>query len=456
MRKWLGRLAPFLILIVIGVVVGRQHQPDFNQPLEGDRSASVQDFRPTDDTFVWVAFSGGGTRAAAMAWEVLEELREIEIDVVRDGKRVNSNIADEIDYISGISGGSFAAVGWTLFRDDPDVFRTRFLERNIERALTNEIVTSLWRPFALASPLYSRINVAAEYYDRKVFDEVTFSDLPARPALRIHATDLALGGRFTFSEEDFRKIGSDLFSYPVAYACAASSAFPILLSPISLRNFGETVPVEELRLQDYEYDRYVLNSRRNVLADLSRIGREHYNDKTNSYIHLADGGIVDNQGLGALLDEFETGRIISQRLADSTIPLRRLILINVNAGVSPDNNVARRRESPGVSTVVLHTMVASMDILSARRWMRIKEFVQQLNKAVIDVDPVAGLRDLEKPYAIEVSFRNLTDEGLRARSNALPTSFKLDQEELDLIAEVVPILVAEDPEMVRLKRSIGL
>ena len=52
--------------------------------------------------FVFIlAFSGGGTRAAAMAYGVLEELRDT--PVTTDGKQ--GRLLDEVTHISSVSGG---------------------------------------------------------------------------------------------------------------------------------------------------------------------------------------------------------------------------------------------------------------------------------------------------------------------------------------------------------------
>ena len=66
-----------------------------------------------------------------------------------------------------------------------------------------------------------------------------------------------------------------------------------------------------------------------------------------------------------------------------------------------------------------------------------------------------SLSQLEKPYRIEVSFRNIRDDELRRQAMALPTSFKLSPEQLALIDKVVPTLVKEDPEFQRLQASLN-
>lgn len=60
-----------------------------------------------------LAFSGGGTRAEALAYGVLEELRDTEVLI--DGKP--RRLLDEIDLISSVSGGSFTSAYYGLHGD---------------------------------------------------------------------------------------------------------------------------------------------------------------------------------------------------------------------------------------------------------------------------------------------------------------------------------------------------
>ena len=67
-----------------------------------------------------------------------------------------------------------------------------------------------------------------------VFRNVTYGQLRTRrpwPRLLVTATDLTTGVPFEFTPEQFALICSDLDSVPLAFAVAASSAVPILLSP---------------------------------------------------------------------------------------------------------------------------------------------------------------------------------------------------------------------------------
>jgi NTE family protein len=469
MRR-LGRIALLSLAGLAAIafilwIVFHNYAPVYNQPLrEAAQPTAVQPDediargmwpkQPEQDdrALVLVAISGGGTRAAAVGWKALEELAKVKYRFQNPaGQMVESNLAREIDLIAGISGGSFTAAAWCLGPEEMARFRKTFIERDIQAALAKNFI-SVNGLRALFSPRYSRINWAAELYDREVFGGKTFSALPSRPILRLHATNLALGQRFTFIPQTFAALNSDLSYYPIGYACAASSAFPILLNPMTLRNYPPAA--------DLTKDPGYLSARRNAREDLNkdllvRI-RDYYNEKKNEYLHLADGGLVDNQGLQSILDEFDTNGVINRRLNDTTPSLQRLIIININAGVAPPNTSGKTAEPPGIPSVVESTMVSSMDVLSARRWMDIKARCAEFTKAKVDVGTVAdSYMDLEEPYRIEISFRNIKDPDDFQKAMNLPTSFKLTPDQLTHIDRIVPVLLKEDPEFQRLNQALG-
>ena len=84
-----------------------------NQPVTGAIQAqSLSGDVPlsSDDVMVSLAFSGGGTRAAAFSFGVLQELDRTRI---RDrGKNVS--LLDRVDFVSGVSGGSVLAAYYGL------------------------------------------------------------------------------------------------------------------------------------------------------------------------------------------------------------------------------------------------------------------------------------------------------------------------------------------------------
>ncbi|MBW2400379.1 MAG: patatin-like phospholipase family protein [Deltaproteobacteria bacterium] len=211
-----GRRLVALVLglsVAIGGGSGCVSVTHVNQPLAqydpdaGYRPRHPQQRRAPGRTILFLAFSGGGTRAAALAYGVMEELRGTEVRV--DGKRVS--LLSEIDSISGVSGGTFPASYYALFGDRIfDDFERRFLKKNVQRALFLRMLPP-WTLLKLMTPFLDRSDIAARYYDRHIFDGATFSDLRVAtgPRVYINATDLTSGERFTFTQDTFDLICSD-------------------------------------------------------------------------------------------------------------------------------------------------------------------------------------------------------------------------------------------------------
>ena len=84
-----------------------------------------------------LTFSGGGTRAAAFSYGVLQELAET--PVVIEGRE--RRLLDEVDLISSVSGGSFTSAYYGLFGDQ--IFRDFepvFLRKNVQARLAFEVL----------------------------------------------------------------------------------------------------------------------------------------------------------------------------------------------------------------------------------------------------------------------------------------------------------------------------
>jgi len=54
------------------------------------------------------------------------------------------------------------------------------------------------------------------------------------------ATDISTGSRFVFSQRVFDVICSDLGAVRLSRAASASSAVPVVLSPVTFNNYGGT------------------------------------------------------------------------------------------------------------------------------------------------------------------------------------------------------------------------
>ncbi len=93
-------------------------------PNSGYRFETRQSHRDDKENLVILAFSGGGTRAAAFSYGVLEFLRRTEV-IGPKGNR--TRLLDQVDVITGISGGSFTALAYGLYGEKLfDDYETRF------------------------------------------------------------------------------------------------------------------------------------------------------------------------------------------------------------------------------------------------------------------------------------------------------------------------------------------
>ncbi|MDX1390700.1 MAG: patatin-like phospholipase family protein, partial [Acidobacteriota bacterium] len=187
-----------------------------------------------DDTILIFTASGGGTRATALALSTLRGLERL--------KRASGrSLADEIDVISSVSGGSVTAGYFALTGTDGfDTLERDFVRRDGMSAL-------IWKalnPVDLierATPSRERIDLLIDYLDETLFDEATFADLTRagrRPLLILNAADMVEGTPFAFTQNRFDLICSDLGRMKLSVGVAASAAVPGAMSPLTLVNYS--------------------------------------------------------------------------------------------------------------------------------------------------------------------------------------------------------------------------
>jgi NTE family protein len=129
-------------LSLLGACATRPVNPPITQadPRAGYRFETRQAASAgSKDNLVILAFSGGGTRAAAFSYGVLEFLRRTEV-VAPNGVKVR--LLDSIDVITGVSGGSFTALAYGLYGDKLfDEYEQRFLKRNVQGELVSRALS---------------------------------------------------------------------------------------------------------------------------------------------------------------------------------------------------------------------------------------------------------------------------------------------------------------------------
>jgi len=417
-------------------------------------------------TILLLAFSGGGTRAAALSYGVLEALRNKYVLV--DGQR--RRLLDEVDVITGVSGGSFTALAYAFLGERLfSEYEERFLKRDVQGALIGRAVNPLYWP-KLVGGSYGRSELAADYYDEILFEGATFGDLLARgaPVAFVAGTDLSTGARLEFSQSMFDVMCSDLLSVRLSRAAASSSAVPLALSPVTFDNYGGTCGFEFEPRAVYEISN---PSTRPRPAERTMVRlREHRNlERSNErpYIHVVDGGVADNLGLRGVIEALE--------ILEASPAIRRLVgldrveriaIIVVNAHAVPDVDWDRSESPPGFITQIVQASGVPIDRYSYESVQLIKDTVDrwhmqselQIHRTRSDPSMRDGPEDRRLNialFAIDVSFQSISDPAERSYFMNLPTSLALPPEAIDRLRRVAAELLDSSPEFNAFVRDLG-
>lgn len=423
-------------------------------------------------TIAVLAFSGGGTGAAAFSYGVLETLRDIE---VKNGQGETARLLDAVDVITGVSGGSFTALAYRLHGDRLfDIYEQAFLKRDIQ----GELIAGVFNPSNwgdLLSDGWGRSEMAANLYDEVLFKGATFGDLKKTPGplIVVSATDIQSGTRIQFSPHDFSILCTDLNQFRLARAAAASSAVPVILSPLTINNYAGTCGLEAPEWVTYY--RGMKHPPRAALKTLDRIqALNRLNAANNPYLHLVDGGISDNLGVRGGLDLLN----LLEALRDAGHKTRldgieNIVVFVVNSLSDPKLGWNKRENGPGAIDLMIQAAGVPIDHYSseqinelediAARWHNVNaikktpEFQKLLKmRPELDAAKRMDLTPNARVYVINVAFSELQDPDERAYLNNLPTSFVLAPEQVDRLRSSAKAIILNSTEFQRLMRDLSL
>lgn len=429
-------------------------RPWVNTPLEPDRPAPHGLLAANRDPGVLVAvtLSGGGARAAAFGYGVLSELGKTEY--IWNGAR--TNLLDAADVVSGVSGGSIIAAYYAAFgAAGLPKFESDFLRQNFQ----NSLILQTLQPgnlVDLTSPWFGRSQLLARRLDT-LYQGMTYGDIerrPGHPQLLITATDMSLGAEFEFTAEQFELICSDLYNVPLSFAVAASSAVPLLLSPVTLRNYAGECKQRGIVPQVKDHAGNDYRSR------LYRAQESSYLDAaTRPYIHLVDGGLVDNLGVRRLLDRTLAGGGLRSSLREMGVPpgsIHRVVLITVNSERDPSTNINLSDKVPGVMGVVDSLLFGA----GARATTETQEFLADLTrqwKEELRTGSGRGsdafARDAEI-HVVQVNLRDAPDSARRRQLLQIPTALSIADDEVTSLIEAGGSILRNSPEFKALKKSL--
>jgi NTE family protein len=454
-------------LLLLGCATRQVNPPIAKYDPGSLRQVQQQWHRGDQEDLVVLAFSGGGTRAAAFSYGALEALRRIEI-VTKTGRK--TRLLDEVDVITGISGGSFTALAYGLYREKLfDEYEGRFLKRNVQGELTSRTLNPLnWGE--LSSTGWGRSELAAQLYDEILFNGATFADLyrAGGPLIAVSATELATGSRIVFIPQNFDVMCADLHPIRLSRAAAASSAVPVVLSPITINSYGGSCdyqrPAWLQAFADLPEPPRPAARALNRLQELQSLD----NGLEDPYFHLVDGGISDNLGLRSVLDVLETFEALHE--AGQPTPLdhiRRIIIFVVNSLSIPSTNWNKSENPPGTIDILVKSAGVPIDRYSGEMVEQLKDIdarwsmLREIRKSAVFAkgkDP-AMTKIVNAPnadiYVIDVSFKALNDKSERDYLNQLPTSFHLPDEAVDRLRAAADELILNSPDLRQALRDEG-
>jgi predicted acylesterase/phospholipase RssA len=362
-----------------------------------------------DPNFIALALSGGGSRAAVFSAAVMFELQK-------------HGILQQVDVISSASGGSVSAALYAVSCDDgqtcappvtPNLTRTVWKESIIYPLLQSNYIDrwriNCWRPENIVryATYFDRTDVMAETFAEGLFGgtrdtekSFLFRDLnPRRPYLILNSTNntdsAAVPEIFSFTEKDFSAIRSRLDLFPVAYGVAGSAAFPGAFHYVTLRNYSK--PDEK-------------------------------------FIHLMDGGVMDNLGIESLW------RIL---LRDDGARYRNVPVLVIVADAKPATRAKSEADYDPRSFwdyfVDLSNVQDTYSLLMVENQrLRAREFEKYLKSSG------NGLFLHLRFDALKEQHRDLYD-----KVSSIPTNFKICDEQADNLKKAAEILVDKAVEELR-------
>jgi NTE family protein len=451
--------AAWLFIALLSVATGCEYvRPTMNAPLArwdanyGYRSTNLPPSKTgsSDSLFIVASFSGGGARASALSYGVLRELSRTQIR----WEGIDKRLVDELNIINALSGGSFTAAYYALYGDRIfHDFEYRFLRKDWEHELRARIFRSPSNWFRLWSPYFGRAHVISELLDEALFDGHTYGNLlehHQRPLIFIHASDMATLSRFEFNQRQFDLICSDLSQLPLSVATAASSALPLILSPISMKNYAGQCGFEPpARLTEEKKTTWG----RQRASEL----RSYLDADKRPYIHLLDGGLSDNVGMRSVLETTAlVGDLESYFQLLGVKKIRKLVYLMVSAETAPDVTQYQLNEIPGLMRVSKALVDIPINRYSTDTFALMSQAVTQWRTQLRQRPPsIHSLFTSDADiYFISVSLAEIEDAVEHARFMNIPTNLSLTDGEIDHLILAASKLLRNDKDFQRLLHDL--
>jgi NTE family protein len=342
-----------------------------------------------------------------------------------------------------VSGGSVLTAYYGLKkRAALDDFRERFLIRNAEEGLSTSI-----NPVNLVRALGGGVNdssLLSSWLSKNLYYGATFADFRKTPGPRvwINSSDIYNRTAFVFGEAAFIALCSDLATYPVADAVAASAAVPVVFTPVVIKTYPkqctDRTPAWVERARQNPNAPPMLRAFADALTS--------YHNGSTKYVKLLDGGLVDNFGLsGFTIARLSASTPYEPLSPEQAVRLRKSITIIVDAGRAPSGDWVQTVEGPSGTELIMaaaDTAVAASVNAGFTAFERsMVDWQRQLigwrcglsaeQRKKYGAGPNWNCRDI-RFYVNRIAFDQLGPE--RAKQlNAVDTRFKLPTDQVDMV-----------------------
>jgi predicted acylesterase/phospholipase RssA len=378
--------------------------------------------RDDDGYFVGLAISGGGSRSANFGAACMFQLQRL-------------GLLQRVDYISSVSGGSLPAAYYCT--QGSRSWNPETVQQKLSHAFANDVLFQTLLPWNLLGLIFTpfdRSDLMCDSFAHTLYNRggrpLTYADLRAdRPRLLINATDLQSGKPFIFSNESFDEINADLSRFEIARAVTASSAVPVLLHQVTLKDFSTTF---------------------------------------NQYRHLIDGGVADNLGAQTLVDTFSAHVEQARARGDGDPYPHGAVLVFADATVQFDAKLSDQADISFLQSLVAGAGLSTTSLLNRASSATMAELI--VNNAPDSSSAKelrAAIRQLKDTGHLTISDRTghevrivhialtqvdtLTDvpfKSFRESVNNIATYFNIDRTEAFHLYQAAELLMKQKHEQV--------
>lgn len=404
------------------------------QPKPSKASFDVHDRGKFRDTLFVIASSGGGSRAAIFSANVFLRLQDISVD----NGQAKSNLLAEVDAISAVSGSTLPTAYYAIATAEGEICqdgddasaRQHWNAEEVRRRMAKNFQLQWLGRWFLPQNIvrfwftsYDRSDIMAQVFANTLYDRkfklgtYTFGEIcDDRPNIILNATNgssskwkddagngcsgdragKGFGSLFTFTDCEFRKLGSSINTYPIANAVMSSSAFPAAFHYTTLRNFA----------------------------------RQDQQKLRNAYVHLFDGGSNDNLGLESAWHLIDTNKS----------KFKRVVVLLIDSFVRPKGVDETSPEArTGFDYLVDTNFFDSVDSLLAKnRRSLILDFENRLEKLESS--------DNLKTFFYHLTFDSIEDPELKAKVDSIRTRFKSDRDEAKSLQDAAETLLSANED----------